>query len=192
MGQKIIKIAVDSGSDIIFSISGSYDGNAFTETIKSETTLSPGKYILVHISDFYAAIEIYAKSKNIGQPGRVVTQCIATSLTSSGGSSSSTNIVTLNNTMEAIGFETLPISANAVTSLTQSVYNDSSAALVSVEGSSVRVCWDGSVPTNTTGHLILDGGIVYLESSSDLNHFQAISSSGSSKLSVTYSHQVVT
>jgi hypothetical protein len=189
MSQKFIKITAASGSDIVFFIAGSYDGVEFTETIKPDTILPVGGYVMVRISDFYAAIEIYAKSKNVGQPGNVLVQCIATSLTS-GGSSSSVNTITFNNTMEASGFETLKVSTTSVSKLTKAVYGESSAALISVEGGGVRVCWDGSVPTNVTGHLVSDGSIIYLESSVDLNNFQAISSSLPSELSVTYSRQI--
>lgn len=193
MNQKIVKVAAsNNGSGIVFSIHGSYDGVNFSETIKADTNLSPGNYLTVHISDFYAAIEIYAKSKTSGQPSQVLVQCVASSLPSSGSSSSSSNTITFNDTMEAIGFETLVVPTTEVITLSPATYMDASAALISVEGGSVRICWDGSTPTIAVGHLIPDGDIIYLESSADLRNFQAIASSTSSKLTATYSRQNLT
>lgn len=48
------------------------------------------------------------------------------------------------------------------------------AAIITVEGGSVRCLWEGTTPTTSAGHLINEGDVIILDNLSDILRFRAI------------------
>jgi len=76
-----------------------------------------------------------------------------------------------------IAFEKLSISTSSV-SLTIATYGDSVRAILTVEGTSIRVRTDGTAPTSSTGLLIADGDILDL-TGLEISRLKMISATGS-------------
>jgi len=87
--------------------------------------------------------------------------------------------------------ETLTVSSTAKV-LTASVYNNTTTgqkaiqADISVAGDNVRVWFDGSVPTDTVGHLITSGTFLTI-CSATIPKFQMIRVTSDATVSITYS-----
>lgn len=94
-------------------------------------------------------------------------------------------------TSEAYDFESIIVSSTAVVGITASKIaqpqNSASpcAALVSVEGQSLRFRVDGSSPTNTAGHLVTSGNSFNVDSWRDLRELRLIGQTATSTATVT-------
>ena len=85
---------------------------------------------------------------------------------------------------DPIGFEALTVSTTAV-GLTPTT--GATQAEITVDGADVRVRSDGTDPTATVGHLILDGAAVSLSSAKDIAAFRTIRDAGANAtLSISY------
>ncbi|WP_368294239.1 hypothetical protein [Dehalobacter sp. TBBPA1] len=99
-----------------------------------------------------------------------------------------------NNGVSIIGsyanqFEQLTIDATAGgISLTFGTYGTNTNAYITVEGADIRFRVDGGAPTVTLGLLVKDGGIIKLDSLSDIQNFKAIrTSTTSATINCSYS-----
>ncbi len=84
--------------------------------------------------------------------------------------------------------ETLTVGASSVP-LTASVYAALFAvnsATITIESANIRFWIDGTAPTASVGHLANSGDVVKL-SGQDIKNFNAIATSGTATLYVTYS-----
>jgi hypothetical protein len=88
----------------------------------------------------------------------------------------------------ATAFETLTVTNAVAKILTAVTYGTATNALITVEGNSVRVRWDGTAPTTTVGHLCVVGTMLEI-AGHDITHFKAISVGADATLSVTYSEE---
>lgn len=174
MGLKIIEIEA-ADNDIKFKIMGSYDGVNYDITAQQETTLTANTTTYVHIPDFYASLQISAKSASTGKAGTVDAVLVATSHSG------------LSQSPSATGYESLPVTSSAAVSLTSSVYGAASAAVITVEDAPVRVRWDGVSPDISTGHLLQAGDSIELTSATDIRNFEVIATSTAAVIDVTYS-----
>ena len=85
---------------------------------------------------------------------------------------------------DPIGFEALTVGTSAV-GLTPTT--GATQAEITVELADVRVRSDGTDPTATVGHLILDGAVISLSSAKDIAAFKAIRDASTNvTLSISY------
>ena len=86
-------------------------------------------------------------------------------------------------------FEQLTIDATVGgIGLTAATYGTDTKAYITVEGADIRFRIDGTAPTAAIGHLVNNGGIIKLDSASDLAHFKAIRTGAvSATITCTYS-----
>ena len=85
---------------------------------------------------------------------------------------------------DPIGFETLTVGTSAVG---LSPTTGATQAEITVELADVRVRSDGTDPTATVGHLILDGAVISLSSAKDIAAFRAIRDASTNvTLSISY------
>ena len=85
---------------------------------------------------------------------------------------------------DPIGFEALTVSTVAVG---LSPTDGATQAEITVDGADVRVRSDGTDPTATVGHLILDGAVISLSSEKDITAFRAIRDASTDvTLSISY------
>lgn len=87
----------------------------------------------------------------------------------------------------AFTHEAKTVTNAAVVSLTQATYLDAALAIITVENNTIKVRWDGSDPTTTTGHTLQAGDTLKLELTGDIYHFRAIASGADAIIRVTYS-----
>lgn len=91
-------------------------------------------------------------------------------------------------------FEQLTVT-NAVQVLTPSKYVDTVtpggalAASITNEGAAIRYTYDGTTPSATVGHKLVDGGIINLVGQSQISQFKCFSVSGDSLICVTYERE---
>ena len=89
---------------------------------------------------------------------------------------------------EANAFEqiTIPNTAGG-TILTSATYATNTKAYITVENNNIRFRIDGGIPTATLGHLAVMGGLIELNSNSDIVNFKGIAvSETSAVLNCTY------
>jgi hypothetical protein len=87
----------------------------------------------------------------------------------------------------AFAHESITATSGAAKSLTAATYLDATRANITVEDNNVRVCWDGTTPTSTTGHLLQNGDSLTMDLTADIYHFKVIATGGNAVLKVTYS-----
>lgn len=76
-------------------------------------------------------------------------------------------------TKQAIGFEAITVSTIAV-GLTKVSYQPADAAEIMVENGPIRFRRDGVVATSSTGHLLRDGDVLYIDNPSDMINLSMI------------------
>lgn len=84
-----------------------------------------------------------------------------------------------------IGFEQINV-AQTATKLTPATYQNAVKAVVVTESNAIRFRTDGSAPTTTSGILVPAGTSIELDGAWEIQHFQAISTSGVAVLDVEY------
>jgi hypothetical protein len=88
--------------------------------------------------------------------------------------------------MSASTFESVSVTGTAG-GFTAATYAGKNHAVITVEVAPIRYRVDGTDPTASVGHLVAVGGVIVLESGSDVSNFAAIRSTGSSAtLMVTF------
>lgn len=92
-------------------------------------------------------------------------------------------------------FEQLSVSTG-VQILTPSKYMDSTTAggatdaFITLNGGNIRYCYDGTSPTSTNGHILLDGGSLVLKGQNQMANFKCIQTGSSgSEISITYERE---
>lgn len=93
----------------------------------------------------------------------------------------------VSDTVAVPGFESITVTNAHAESLT--VPATATKAIITIEGNSVRIRYDGMAPTTSVGHLHEIGDVIEL-SGHDLTHFKAIAIGSDAVLSVTYSTEV--
>jgi len=78
--------------------------------------------------------------------------------------------------------------------LTPSKYADASGgatdAFITLNGGNIRYTYDGTTPSGTVGHVLLDGGILVLKGQNQMSQFKCYQTgSARSELSVTYERE---
>ena len=181
----------------------SHDGVTFSSaTVPKVYTVTPAmgpSGLNVSIMEYVAAVRIYARCLNANTTATLTTGLSGTSTnqyTVIAGESSlgrsqpllldTTGAMYVNagDRPDAIGFQAITVTNAAAVSLTSS----GTRAIVSVEGNSVRVRWDGTAPTTSVGHLLASGAMIEL-TGNDLATFKAIAVGADAIISVTYSSE---
>jgi len=78
--------------------------------------------------------------------------------------------------------------------LTPAKYADSNGgatdAFITLNGGNIRYTYDGTTPSGTVGHVLLDGGILVLKGQNQMSQFKCYQTgSAGSELSVTYERE---
>ena len=79
---------------------------------------------------------------------------------------------------EAQDYEAITVSTTAigitVSKMKSSLYGSCTGAFITVEGANIRFRLDGTDPTTTEGHMLINGQNITLSSISDVGKFRAI------------------
>lgn len=104
-----------------------------------------------------------------------------------GGAGSGGIPISIDNSKEAVGYESISIGSSAI-GLTAGTYGNAIEGFLTLEDAQIRIRWDGTNPTAGEGHVMDVGDVLRLRSNEDLGNFRAIQSgSGSGVLKATYS-----
>jgi hypothetical protein len=69
-------------------------------------------------------------------------------------------------------------------------YESGASAFITVLGGNIRYTYDGTTPSATVGHVLMDGGILVLVGQNQMGQFKCYQyGSASSELSVTYERE---
>lgn len=90
--------------------------------------------------------------------------------------------------MQKSTFENLSVTDAAVVQLSSAKYEGINVkeALVTVADADIRFRMDGTAPTTSAGHLMVDGSTFVIQGYELLKAFRMICPSGTSEVSVTY------